>query len=100
MKSTRTQINDIKRLFENLLWRNMLLKTSSSIDSISQSLDLTGNRLTFVSDEILAQTDLEELWVDDNQITEIPEGIDRLIRFKRFSAYKNQLKMLPDSFLI
>ncbi len=78
---------------------NMSLNTSSSsfATDISQSLDLTGSQIIFVSDEVLAQTDLEELWIDDNQITEIPEDISRLIHLKRLSVYKNQLRMLPES---
>lgn len=65
--------------------------------NISQSLDLTGIQLTFVTDEILAHTDLEELWIDENQIKEIPEEISHLIHLKRLNAYKNQLRMLPES---
>jgi Leucine-rich repeat (LRR) protein len=40
------------------------------------------------------KTDLEELWIDDNQIAEIPEDIAHLINLKRFSAYKNNLKTI------
>lgn len=41
------------------------------------SLDLTGNQLAFFPTHLLNQIDLEELWIDDNQISEIPFEIDR-----------------------
>ena len=38
----------------------------------TQSLDLTGNQLALLPGDLFNQVDLEELWIDDNQISEIP----------------------------
>lgn len=38
----------------------------------TQSLDLTGNQLALLPGNLFNQVDLEELWIDDNQISEIP----------------------------
>jgi Leucine-rich repeat (LRR) protein len=57
-------------------------------------LDFSRKNLQAIPSEIYEESALEELWLDDNQIMQIPKEIRHLSTLKRFSIYKNQLDSL------
>lgn len=57
-------------------------------------LDFSRKNLQAIPSEIYEESALEELWLDNNQIMQIPKEIRLLSTLKRFSIYKNQLNSL------
>ena len=60
----------------------------------ANKLDLSHKNLQTIPAELYEESALKELWLSDNQITQIPEEIRYLWNLKRFSIYKNQLDSL------
>jgi Leucine-rich repeat (LRR) protein len=60
----------------------------------ANKLDLSHKNLQTIPAELYEESALKELWLDDNQILQIPEEIRYLSTLKRFSIYKNQLDSL------
>lgn len=73
------------------------LETASVIRQTNPKFkDLSGKEMTDFSDSAFLDRKLEELWIDDNQITEIPGRIRELTALKRLSIVKNNLEDLPE----
>ena len=60
----------------------------------AKKLDLSRKNLQAIPAELYEESNLEELWLDDNQITQLPEEIQHLSNLKRFSIYNNQMHSL------
>jgi Leucine-rich repeat (LRR) protein len=56
----------------------------------ANKLDLSCKNLQAIPAKLYEESALEELWLDDNQIMQLPEEIQHLSTLKRFSIYKNQ----------
>ncbi|QLH35812.1 MAG: leucine-rich repeat domain-containing protein [Parachlamydiaceae bacterium] len=60
----------------------------------TNKLDLSCKNLQTIPPELYEESNLEELWLDDNQIMQLPKEIQQLSSLKKFSIYKNQLDSL------
>jgi len=61
-------------------------------------INLSGKYLTQIPDDIFdGFTNLRSLWLDDNQLTELPESIGNLTKLKKLYLSSNQLTELPES---
>ena len=56
-----------------------------------KALNLSHKQLSSIPEEIFTQGALEEIWLEENLIKEIPADIVRLSRLKSLSVYKNHL---------
>ena len=61
-------------------------------------LDLSGMALTEVPEEIAQLSNLQMLYLQNNQLTRIPEVIAQLSQLKGLSLYHNQIKEIPEEF--
>jgi Leucine-rich repeat (LRR) protein len=61
------------------------------------ALDLGGQQLTSLSDNISRHTQLKVLLLNNNQLTALPENISKLNNLEILSLAYNQLKTLPES---
>ena len=57
-------------------------------DSTLVTLNLSNQQLSNVPEDVFSHSSLEELWLDDNQIRELPDAIAQLSALKRLSIYK------------
>jgi predicted ATPase len=64
-----------------------------------QKLDLSGQNLTEIPEEISKLENLTELDLSENQISEIPESISKLQNLISIDLSYNQIKWLPQWFL-
>lgn len=62
-------------------------------------LSITQNLLKEIPSEILELNSLQQLYLVNNEIIEIPENIDRLRNLKRLNISKNKIKKIPDTLI-
>ena len=62
-----------------------------------QELHLDNNRLTILPNSITNLSNLKQLYLFNNQLTSIPETIGNLVMLERFNLDNNQLIVLPNS---
>lgn len=60
-----------------------------------KSLDLSGQQLTALSDDVLNQTDVTTLNVSNNQLTSLPSGISKMVNLQVLNIENNRLESLP-----
>ena len=58
-------------------------------------LGLSGLALTQLAPELWQLTNLQELYLDNNQLSELPPEIKQLISLKILVIHQNQLSQLP-----
>lgn len=96
---------ELHNLVELDLSRNQLFGSDHVFSSIAElgslrQLNLSDNFLNGpLSDCSLKLTTLDELILDCNQLTALPENIGAWRRMKRFSAATNSLTKIPDSII-
>jgi Leucine-rich repeat (LRR) protein len=61
-------------------------------------LDLSFNNLTTIPDTIDKCVSLRELWLNDNQLTSLPESVKNLNLLIRLDVHNNKLTHLPAEF--
>ena len=65
--------------------------------SLSSGSGKRGYISSFASSSICNLTSLQELWINNNQIDELPNSIGNLTSLQEFFCGNNQISMLPDS---
>lgn len=71
-----------------------IVSTSNSKTN-NKTLDLSGQQLTNLSEEVLRQTDTTILNISNNQLTTLPAGIENLVNLEVLNVENNRLETFP-----
>ncbi|MGY3778329.1 bacterial Ig-like domain-containing protein [Isobaculum melis] len=86
---------------KKLVLGNLNIQSAKGIELFKrlEDLDLRGNQLVELPDELMQLTALEALRLQDNQLTKLPDNIGLLKSLSTLYLTNNQLTYLPDSFM-
>ncbi|XP_022186448.2 leucine-rich repeat-containing protein 58 [Nilaparvata lugens] len=73
------------------------VKTLEHLANTLEILNLSGNNLSFIPEQILQLTRLKYLYLGENRLQEIPHNINRLIRLEILNVGGNQLISVPST---
>ncbi|GAB4193861.1 MAG: hypothetical protein Tsb0015_16800 [Simkaniaceae bacterium] len=85
------------RLNNNQL-SHLYLDADLSKNNTLQLLDLSNNKLEYISPKISSLTSLQALLLDNNQLTELPRSIGSLSQLQTLQVNDNCLSGIPESF--
>jgi internalin A len=91
----RISIRRAKANYREQQWSSVPRWLTNLTDLIT--LDLSGNRITYLTDSIGNLADLTSLYLSGNQITQLPGGFSKLTDLSELSLSHNRLTELPDS---
>ncbi|RZF41147.1 hypothetical protein LSTR_LSTR010799 [Laodelphax striatellus] len=82
----------------NILDEDFLsVKTLEVLTNTLENLNLSGNNLSFIPEQILQFTRLKYLYLGENRLQEIPQNINRLNRLEILNVGGNQLTSVPST---
>jgi small GTP-binding protein len=65
--------------------------------SKATSLDLSGLNLTVIPEAVFQLTDLQQLYLNNNQITAVPDAVSQLANLQELNLGSNQIKAIPET---
>lgn len=68
---------------------------TSQPEPAGATLDLSGQQLTTLSEDVLSRTDVRVLNLSNNQLTTLPAGIARMTSLEVLNVENNRLESLP-----
>lgn len=71
-------------------------RIQAALESGATVLDLSGLGLTVLPDSLGNLTNLEGLFLNQNQLTTLPNSLENLVNLREFHLHKNRLTTIPD----